>query len=486
MLNKKRLLLPLLACCCLAPAAHADVALPLLRSAVERLIAERGEQICLESLSCMGLAPVVVPENWAWEVGDPAFVTDGVIDPTKYDPTTAAPDLLTLDNMTDAIATSMREEYMYQQLGIIPDDGTYPSLAAAAYADGRQRAVDNLLYDDYNKFGETYCWSNGMSNFAKSPLFGLPQTSKGRPAKLNMWDLYPDEVAAGLIDSNYQALSVYLNRHNRFTTFVRTHHWPKIWEGIKKHQAALEDMGKIQAADQPSDPAAWAAEQVPSNTDTLFISRNGYASGYEVFQFLGKLQRKFPDREIIYLTQAFEKNHVATLSNIKNLKGWKENSVKLWTALHEQGFEVIGLGDSDTFAGRLDAPIKPWDAELSEVIYGRYLDNALTNVGNSLEAYRMIFSTWLEAYQQQRLEHPDALIIMDIPDQAAYYTRPFALPNSIQGNNYVVEINVAGEKPHFEYWFPGGRLPDNFVVPSNVAHEAFGVDLRFAVKPVRD
>ena len=304
----------------------------------------------------------------------------------------------------------------------VSTDGVLKGLNPASLSTAQlARALRQRVHSSYQEA------IDALEDAPYPPLLGAPATYNS--FKLPLFPMrgekvYPDKpfLQKPLVGP-FLTESYFLVESNRlFVESIqqqRENFWPSFMDAIPQFYE------EAQAMVQPDDSLTWALEQISENTKNLLIGEfHGY---HEITSFTGELlkglREKFPQREIILLTEFLPADQgpsghlLGSFSSYPYEIYYKE----LWKKIEELEIQLVGLEprhvDSDS------STIKFFNGEK---IYK-------TSPWCTLEGMRIRNDFWWNILQQKRAEHPDALFVIYAGNGHLSYSYPFSLGKKLFG-----------------------------------------------------
>lgn len=332
-------------------------------------------------------------------------------------------DLLTLDNVDKALAAADERAELWQNLGLLPTDENLPLSLGTAMA--TQDAFSSAQFSTPDIY---------------QLRFDIPTIAHVPPVKAYAYntlvakDLYPEETAQGLFRTEQDFLNFLFDRHNRLYTYLIAKHNPAVRRNISAHVDDFRhEATRIFSSARPADPVIWAADQVPTDTDTLYIGE-GHTSWIpsQLIPLIDRLKTNMNGRELLFLTEFYGKDHAMQFNQELDLLKKDTIFFELWKALAERNIPVIGL-EPNFVIGSIETTGTDCKVFPSQSPNGR-------TVWGTLEGLRIRNQHWIKVYNKVRAEHPNALIIIYAGFGHVSYIAPFSLAREIPGKNFVIEV----------------------------------------------
>lgn len=346
-----------------------------------------------------------------------------------------------------ALQSSTEHVELWENANLLPEDES-PTLAAAI------RAQEILHTALESKAGKPY--EANLSAIEEMDIWPWEGHATPKDYDFLARGLYPSEMAKGLFSSGDDLMEFMAEKSNKYYIYMMFTHAPAIRRAISENLPEIAQEIQAWKSFRPEKPLVWAVEQIPADTDTLFLGEQHVDSVVEQLpSMLGALKKKAKGREIIFLTEFLSEEYRAQLPDDENhIRKYNDRYLPVWKALKKKNIPVIGL-EPEFVRGRVGDQEPP---KTDHMIFLNDCPHCFDGLWCSLEGIRARNQHWLNLYQKIRAEHPNALIVIYAGYQHVSYIEPFSLANAIPGNNFVIHMLAS--------WYSSGS--DAFVAPLKI------------------
>ena len=373
------------------------------------------------------------------------------------------PNLLTLSNTRKALELSTQRSLKWQKLGLLPEHQSF-ELGTALVTNRALQTAQRHTPREYASNLEII-----QEHMGKYPLVRKPVSFSLRPQ-----DFYPQETAQGLFPSQNDFIKHFMDNNNQLYTYLAAEHLPALRRSIMAHLEEFRQEANAMVRPEAGKEFIWAAQQVPVDTDILFLGEEHVDwIPEQMIPMIDVLQERMKGREIIFLTEFLPKGHVLNLEKDGSLlEKVRDPYLPLWSVLEEKNILVIGL---DFMDGSLKKGASFYEGKF---LVGETDPQMSKSVWTTLEGLRVRNQHWLEEIQTQRAAHPDALFVVHAGYGHTSYIYPFSVVQEISGKNYVVEMIDGRNIDEFDALIAPHEMPDILKWSNPELGRAAGFDLR--------
>ena len=246
--------------------------------------------------------------------------------------------------------------------------------------------------------------------------FGEPVRSISQPDELDPRELYPQK--SFLKNSKQTALYIAARSNRLLLQEMRRAETL----GHLLEQALPELKQAAQAFQQPQEWIPWLVQQIPPQTQYLFIGEeHGYSEIHSAtIQLLQGLRATYPERSIMLFTEFLPENlQWSAQTNIKSLPPYYVKLTPIWNEALAQHIAVIGL--EPACATHEECKVR--------ITYPSSYFTRRMSVWATLEGVRLRNERWVSTLAKYRAQFPDALFVVHSGFDHCMYNRPFALSN---------------------------------------------------------
>ncbi len=298
-----------------------------------------------------------------------------------------------------------------------------------------------LLY----RLGRSYAHAHLFAGLGILPaLFPFASESwNSWSVKGEVEELYPN--AAGFLTDELLPLYM-LVKHNLEVRrwWPRIQHWQKYILALEQHLSSIQ----VKVNHPPQDDMRWLAEQITPQTQYVLVGDVSGAMSYlrDVFDLARYLRQRFPNREIILLSQnGFGLPRGSIDKDVYDAFG-DSPVFEYLVQCEENGLLAERVRDLYIQTEELDDPFK--DMESGEMSYivtpleptAPLKGEQVQLFSQTFEGLRLISEAYKDQIGKLRYEHPDALFVVAADADRIDYAAPYSLGQSLADQGTYVAL----------------------------------------------